>query len=418
MALDAELVRGQVDRVIHSRTFETSEVHRRLLQYLAEKTLAGEADRMKEYTIGIEAFGKPPSYDPKLDSIVRLQVSRLRQKLAAYYQSEGASDAMVVGVPKGAFKLTFEPAGSAPHPDLVSETPPSRWRTVPVLSVALAVAIVWALVASVSLVRLQRTQPPPAERWTPELEALWEPLLDAKRPLLVSLGSPLFLRIPTLGFFRDPRTNDPQDAATSDRVAALRKAFGEPEVLLVNPFTGTGEASAAFLIAKRLAARRPDITLTRSSIVSWQQIADDNLVFVGPPKFSPQLRAAELTYDIVVEADGIRNRKPHAGEPEFLPDRIVSMPSRPSEGETHAVISRIPGLSGVGDIMILGGNASPDTLAAAEWLTQPWRAAELVQHLRSTPGGMPRYFQVVVKVVFKQGVPVQSSYVFHHALGR
>jgi hypothetical protein len=65
MEVSAEDVRAQVDRVLRSRTFETSEVHRRLLQYLAEKALAGEADRLKEYTIGIEAFGKPSSYDPR-----------------------------------------------------------------------------------------------------------------------------------------------------------------------------------------------------------------------------------------------------------------------------------------------------------------------------------------------------------------
>src|SRR6202041_1276054 len=94
------------------KTFETSEVHRKLLQYLAEKSLNGEADRLKEYTIGLEAFGKPPTYDPKHDSIVRLQVGRLRQKLATYYQSEAAGDRVVVNLPKGAFKLNFEPAAA------------------------------------------------------------------------------------------------------------------------------------------------------------------------------------------------------------------------------------------------------------------------------------------------------------------
>jgi hypothetical protein len=85
-----------------------------------------------------------------------------------------------------------------------------------------------------------------------------------------------------------------------------------------------------------------------------------------------------------------------------------------SEGETHALISRMPGLSGVGELLVLAGNASPDTFAAAEWITQPKRARELVQHLRTPSGEIPRYFQVVVKVGFKQGIPVESSYVFHH----
>src|SRR6266542_864809 len=101
MNVDVESVRAQIERLVQSKSFETSEVHRRLLQYLAEKSLTGEAERLKEYTIGLEAFSKPPTYDPKHDSIVRLQVGRLRQKLLAYYQSEGDGDPLVVTVPKG-----------------------------------------------------------------------------------------------------------------------------------------------------------------------------------------------------------------------------------------------------------------------------------------------------------------------------
>ena len=62
---DAEVVRAEIQRVLLSKTFETSETHRRLLAYLSEKSLAGEADHLKEYTIGLEAFRKPPHYDPQ-----------------------------------------------------------------------------------------------------------------------------------------------------------------------------------------------------------------------------------------------------------------------------------------------------------------------------------------------------------------
>src|SRR5215208_2305270 len=111
--LDPAVARAQVERLIGSKTFEASDVHRRLLHYLSEKALAGEADRLKEYTIGIEAFGKPETYDPKQDSIVRLQIGRLRQKLAVYYQSEASGDPVLVTLPKGAFKLNFEPYAAA-----------------------------------------------------------------------------------------------------------------------------------------------------------------------------------------------------------------------------------------------------------------------------------------------------------------
>ena len=132
------------------------------------------------------------------------------------------------------------------------------------------------------------------------------------------------------------------------------------------------------------------------------------------PKFNLQLQSAALTQDIVVEAEGIRNLKPRPGEPEFLPDHVLA--GRSSEGQTHALISLTPGLSGVGQLLVIAGNASADTLAAAEYLTQPSRARELVGHLKTPSGRVPRYYQAVLKVTFKQGIPVESSYVFHHAL--
>ena len=82
----------QIQRVISSKAFKTSEVHRNLLTYLSEKSLSGDAQNLKEYTVGLDVFGKPPSYDPRQESVVRMHVGRLRQKLAEYYRTEGLTD--------------------------------------------------------------------------------------------------------------------------------------------------------------------------------------------------------------------------------------------------------------------------------------------------------------------------------------
>ncbi len=405
--IDPAAARAQVDRVVASKTFESSEVHRRLLHYLCDKSLSGEADRLKEYTIGLEAFGKPESYDPNRDSIVRLQVGRLRQKLAVYYQSEASGDPFLVTVPKGAFKLNFEPNAAEPIP--ARRAVPPKW-----MAAALAAAVVWGAVATVLAVRARQQLAPVADRWSPELAALWQPFLDSKRPLLVCLGTPLFVRFPNQGFVRDPRTNDWQEVDRSERIAALRKGFGNMEMQPLYNFTGAGEASAAFQIARLLTTRRADAQVTRSSILSWQQVADSDVVFLGPPKFNLQLQAVAMNYDLVVEGDGIRNLKPQPGEPQFLEDHFLA--TRSNEGETHALITRAPGPSGAGELLIVAGNGSADTMAAADWLTQPWHARELAAKLKGSSGELPRHFQAVLKVVFKQGIPVQSSYVFHHVL--
>src|SRR5882724_12630971 len=112
---------AQVRRILESKTFRTSEVHRNLLNYLSEKSLSGDADSLKEYTVGLDVFQKPSSYDPRQESVVRMHMARLRQKLAEYYRTEGADDPTVVDLPKGAFKVTFEarPAGAESDPESV-----------------------------------------------------------------------------------------------------------------------------------------------------------------------------------------------------------------------------------------------------------------------------------------------------------
>src|SRR5436309_114045 len=185
--VEPDAIRQQVDRLIQSKTFQNSEAHRRLLQYLAERTLSGDAGRLKEYTVGLEAFGKPPSYDPKYDSIVRLQVGRLRQKLAVYYQSEANGDLVQVTLPKGAFKLVFEPRQG---PEADQPAAARSRRRIFILAGALLAAAIWAVAATVMLVHASRVAQPISESWTPELEALWRPYLDSQRPLLVSLGIP------------------------------------------------------------------------------------------------------------------------------------------------------------------------------------------------------------------------------------
>src|SRR5208283_4832782 len=72
MAIAESEAREQIQRVLESELFRASELQRRLLRYLAEKSLSGEADQLKEYTIGVEGLGKPESYDPRHDSSVRL----------------------------------------------------------------------------------------------------------------------------------------------------------------------------------------------------------------------------------------------------------------------------------------------------------------------------------------------------------
>src|SRR5580698_4836493 len=100
--------RAQVERILQSKLFRTSEVLCHLFLYLANKSIEGAAEDLKEYTIGLDALGKPTSFDPRSQSVVRMHTARMRQKLSEYYRTEGADDPIVVEMPKGGFRVTFE----------------------------------------------------------------------------------------------------------------------------------------------------------------------------------------------------------------------------------------------------------------------------------------------------------------------
>src|SRR5215467_2839536 len=155
MVLELETLQSQVQRILQSKAFRTSEVQRNLLSYLADKSISGNADALKEYTVGLDVFAKPASYDPRQESTVRMHVARLRQKLAEYYRSEGAGDSIIVDLPKGGFKVTFESRPAEPQPvyttPAIVEVPRPRYRREMLLAGACVVALALATVLAARL---------------------------------------------------------------------------------------------------------------------------------------------------------------------------------------------------------------------------------------------------------------------------
>jgi serine/threonine-protein kinase len=84
-------LRACLDRVLSS-SFFLSRRRGELLRYVVERALEGKADSIGEYGIGLDVFGKPESFDPRIESTVRAEMSRLRKGLTEYYASEGAHD--------------------------------------------------------------------------------------------------------------------------------------------------------------------------------------------------------------------------------------------------------------------------------------------------------------------------------------
>ena len=115
-----EELRSELQLVLHSETFERSPSLSRLLSYLCEKTFAGESQQIKEYSIALDVFGRPQSFDQDEDSIVRVQANRLRKRLAEYYADEGRSHKIQITIPVGQYVPDFiEQPHLAPNPVII-----------------------------------------------------------------------------------------------------------------------------------------------------------------------------------------------------------------------------------------------------------------------------------------------------------
>jgi hypothetical protein len=395
MVLEQEASQSQIQRILQSKAFRTSEVHKNLLSYLAEKSLAGEADGLKEYTVGLDVFAKPSSYDPRQESTVRMHVGRLRQKLAEYYRTEGVADAVIVDLPKGGFRVTFE-ARPVPEPVAVMvpepQPAPPLYRRPVFLVASLLVAILCAGYFAIRLWQVERSGD--TSGWTPELQQLWEPLLSSSRPLLVCLSSP--------GSVPAGLTGGPHEAVQPEKVspADLSK--------------GVGTASGAFLLGQFLAQRKRNIVLTRSDELSAPEIAMGDVIFVGPASGNRQIQVSALNQQIVLEPGGVRVLNPRPGEPAFLADKP---PLDPQDlGESYALISHVPGLYGTGEVLYLSGNRIASIMAGVTAFTDPVLARTLVTKMKAATGMVPRYYQIVVKVKSMDEMPVEISYVLHREL--
>jgi hypothetical protein len=100
--------RRELDAVLRSREFLRSPALARLLEYLCEKVFTGKIQEIKEFSIATEVFGRDDGFGEKRDSLVRVEVHRLRKKLHRYYETEGSDRPVRIVIRPGSYQPEFE----------------------------------------------------------------------------------------------------------------------------------------------------------------------------------------------------------------------------------------------------------------------------------------------------------------------
>ncbi|HXG87035.1 MAG TPA: hypothetical protein VNJ02_01770 [Vicinamibacterales bacterium] len=134
-------MRAQLERILVSPGWANGGRLSRLLKYVVDRTLAGEGGQLKEYTLGVEVFDRASEYDPRIDSIVRVEARRLRAKLEDYYTGPGASDPVLITIPRGGYVAVFALSQPPAQAVVSAVVAPTRRRNVIAVAVLTVVAV-------------------------------------------------------------------------------------------------------------------------------------------------------------------------------------------------------------------------------------------------------------------------------------
>lgn len=146
-------IRAQLERILSDFASSGANRRSRLLRYLVEQTLEDRAESLKESVIATEVFDRSPDYDPQIDSVVRVEVGRLRARLAEYYEKAGADAPVRIEIPRGAYRPVFIFREAAPEPAPAAAARKGSW-------VWIAAGAAVAIVAAVLVWRLRSVAPP------------------------------------------------------------------------------------------------------------------------------------------------------------------------------------------------------------------------------------------------------------------
>ncbi|HTR01179.1 MAG TPA: hypothetical protein VMH83_14360 [Candidatus Acidoferrum sp.] len=186
--ISTDELKSLCDRIVKSGELGRSRTYAAILDYLAEHAVAGTVP--KEISIAIDVLGREPDFDVGKDSIVRVHIYHLRNKLNTYFARMGQQEKYRLEIPKGQYVLaitengaaTAEPAASPAEPAATPspDQPARRINYTPWLA-ALAFVIL-------GLGWLSRLDQPKPEVNPFFASKLWQPLLDDNTPVLVLVG--------------------------------------------------------------------------------------------------------------------------------------------------------------------------------------------------------------------------------------
>jgi len=446
MEIDKKDRLAQLERVLQSRAFHGSESLRSFLQFVVTKTIDDHEDQLKEYTIATEVFGRAETYNPKIDSVVRVQAGRLRAKLQEYYSTEGKSDTIIIDLPKGHYKPVFlSTGGTTAQAEFAVSHPPapngaeniSSLFVAPVsrpverawligLSTAVILLIVTTTMLAFSNLRFRRTAGESASSSDSRVYGpSWEPLLETSSPTLLVLGNPPVYRFtnamdPPAAMARSVPLTPEQTNNLGDELGKtfITKNNPAPKLLLCpDEYTGMGEAIGLHRLTDVLRTAGKNVVVKQSRTVSPEDLKNHNVILLGSifvNEWSGKLPVREdfvYTGRATIENNNLQPGDDAEYKPKFDPatGKLI---------EDYALITVKPNISGKDTVIVLAGIHSEGTQAAAEYFTCKDCLEILHERLRQSDSTSEtaKYYQALLRVAVDNGIPTTVNLISVHIL--
>jgi len=372
------MIRTQLERILGSPQFRGSRRCQILFRHIVEQTLAGESGQLKERTLGIDVFERPPDYDTSQDPVVRATAGEIRKKLAQYYQESGHESDPRIDLLAGSYVAEFHASPS--H----TQAPANKARRRLRIGWSIAAAAVLVATGTLFLPRSRET----------ELDQLWRPILKAQGTILISLGQPIVYNL--------------KSAQAQDELQGIRSAEGaaapEPDSILKKDLV---------ILPDRYAAMGDVICLVRLTAMLEKygkpyRIRGERSTFFADLRETPAVLIGAFDNQWTMHAGGqlrFTFEKDGAHDTDYVHDR-----QHPESREwkltgawpnwdvtaDYAIVSRILDSTSDRPVIVAAGITHYGTMVAGEFLTKPQYFAEAAAKLPA--GWQQKNLQVVLRI--------------------
>src|SRR5262245_57582780 len=441
-----EEMRQALDRVLNSKHFVHAPMKQKFLRLTCDFHLSGRGAELNEYLIGREVFDRDDSYNPATDPIVRVGAHGVREKLALYYQKEGADDEIRIEIPVGSYEPVFIKTGQAlPAEAAVAVTaggddarqlpaeigvePATREskqraagkKTLAKMQIAVA-ALSAAVIVLLTIVLGQRgkieSEALAVAKNKDSHGAVWEPFLKSPEPTLLILSNPSVYRTATGAepdvATRSSLTLSQEQAAMLTSASGGRLPSGPDHRLQLIPafnmYTGIGEAIGVYRLSSLLQAAGEQTLLKQSRSIGPEDLRDYDIVKLGSVysnQWSKELSIKEnFIYTTRATIENLAPAQGEQGEYKAAFDERTG-----TLLEDYALITVTPGVTGQRTVMVLAVIYSEGTEAAADFVTNASYLNELNQRLPQLreQSARPRYYQALLKVRVENSFPTKVS---------